>query len=412
MTATFKNQHLSVSRLKLYEQCARAFYLKYVDKGPVVPGGDAAMFGVVLHAALESFFAWVIAEEFSGPLPVERLVEAYKQAWRDNALVGVGLYQEGLDILRTYAASHPPVDHLTILAVEQEFNITVEGFTINGYIDRIDKVDDACVRIVDYKSNRALFTKGDLETDLQVSVYALAARSLYPWATRVELVFHMLRFDTRQAAVRDVQTIDDAAGYVGAIGRRSESDTEWIARPNENCGYCDHRARCDAYGAIVSGSAPSPTVTDPNDIDATVREREVVAKLAKMLYARKDELDKILKRKVAEEGAFTTGDGIHVRLIPAFDTVYPRVSTVQAFAATGLPVAEIERRILVVDPKAVATLRDEVVASASMEQAYIVKATVNALAVKTPATPRIDVRAEKTAKTVASLARHGKKETP
>jgi hypothetical protein len=239
-------------------------------------------------------------------------------------------------------------------------------------------------------------------------VYALAARSLYPWATRVELVFHMLRFDARQAAVRDVQTIDDAAGYVGAIGRRSESDTEWIARPNENCGYCDHRARCPAYQAVLAGEIPAPSVSDPANIDAVVREREGVAKLAKMLYARKEELDRVLKRKLAEDGEFVAG-GVRVRQIQAYDTAYPRVSTVQAFAKMGLPAAEVERRIVVVDPKAVATLRDEIAKTGTAAQAHMVKATIDALAVKTPATPRLDVRAEKTAKSVASLATSDKK---
>jgi len=409
---SFKNDHLSVSRLRLYEQCARAFYFRYVNKGPTLPFGDAPLFGVVLHEALEVFFRWILAEEFSGPFPVEKLIEAYKAAWQNLGIVGVATFQEGLDMLRSYAASHPPIDHFKIIDVEKEFTIRVGDFLVNGFIDRVERGEqDGEIQIVDYKTNRQLYTKDDLATDLQFAVYGLAARELYPWATKVSYVFAMLRFDTRQASVQTVQKIDDAAGYVGALGRRIESDTEWKPRLNENCGYCDHRARCDAYQAVLAGKHPAPSVSDPANIDAVVREREGVAKLAKLLYARKDELDKILKRKVAEEGAFTTGDGIHVRLIPAFDTVYPRVSTVQAFAATGLPVAEIERRILVVDPKAVATLRDEVVASASMEQAYIVKATVNALAVKTPATPRIDVRAEKTAKTVASLARHGKKET-
>ena len=127
LAIAFKNEHLSVSRLKLFEQCELAFFFKYVSKGDVEPRGVAADFGTCLHAALETLYTWVIREEYEGLFPIDRLVASYKEAWQASELVGVALFQEGLQILRSYAKQYPTVDHMTILDVEREFNIDVGG---------------------------------------------------------------------------------------------------------------------------------------------------------------------------------------------------------------------------------------------------------------------------------------------
>ena len=247
------------------------------------------------------FYLWILAEEYAGAFPEEQLIAAYKAAWQESALTLVAEFQEGLQMLRAYARGRGSVDHFDILSAEQEFNISVEGFTMNGYIDLVEKVSDERVRIVDYKSNRRLFTRDELSNDLQFSIYGLAARTLYPWARSVEFEFRMLRFDTSQRTTRAASQIDDAAGYVVALGKRSESDKTWEARLNENCAYCEHRARCDKYAeALTKGREVVAKAEDAADLAEVVREREHVANIAKAAYGRKEELDKVIKRALAE----------------------------------------------------------------------------------------------------------------
>ncbi len=59
--------------------------------------------------------------------------------------------------------------------------------TIRGIIDRIDKIDDDTIEIIDYKTGRRTdFATGQLKDfdslkyDLQLGIYELAARKLYP----------------------------------------------------------------------------------------------------------------------------------------------------------------------------------------------------------------------------------------
>jgi putative RecB family exonuclease len=297
-------------------------------------------------------------------------------------------------MLRMYARTHSPIDSYNILAVEQEFNIDVDGFVLNGFIDRVDKVGDDAICIIDYKSSRSIFSRDDLATDLQFSIYGLAARTLYPWAKRVTFEFHMLRFDIAQRTERSTQQIDDTRGYVVSLGRQTETDTVWEARLNNNCGYCDHRHRCDAYATALQGKSEITKVIDPSDLTQVVKERAEVARLAKMMYSRKEELDRILKAKLKEEGEYAVG-GYNVRYINSFDRSYPVGRTIQIFERMGVPRAEIEQHLLTIDKDAVNNLRIHVTENLDRGQAMLLKTELEAIEEKTPGTPRLDVHAIK-----------------
>jgi len=397
---TFRNEHLSVSRLKLWEQCPYAFFCKYIQKGPVAPrdGDDPAMFGVVLHAALEALYEWVVREEYAGDFPLDRLLKFYQQAWTASKLVGVALYQEGVDMLRLYAQTNDEVDHMRILGVEEEFNITIDGYTINGYIDRIDKIADDHVVIVDYKSNRMLFSGRELEDDLQMSIYGIVARRMFPWAKKVTSVFHMLRHDTKQGTTRTAEQLDDVARYVVALGRRTETAKEYPATLNPNCSYCDHRGRCDLYKDALEGKFPIWKVQDSQDLTEVSREREQVAALAKLMYARREELDEILRAKLKHEGPFVAGD---VEYYPQNQTKtsYPSLDVVvNAFATVGVSAEEVRTKAYAVSPTAVEELRKEISKKLPKPKAQMLKTTLEALAEKTPDTPRLMSRKTRSAK--------------
>jgi hypothetical protein len=393
----FKNEHLSVSRLKLYEACPRSFFYRYAgqdrEKSNAAKHG-AADFGKVLHAALEAVYVWILREEYAGAFPEEHLVAAYKSAWQESGLVELAVYQEGLAMLRAYARGRGEVDHFDILSAEQEFNIDVEGFTMNGYIDLVERVSDDRVRIVDYKSNRRLFTKDELANDLQFSIYGLAARELYPWAKSVEFEFRMLRFDVPQRTTRAASQIDDAAGYVVALGKRTETDQTWEPRLNENCGYCEHRARCDRYAEALTDGRAKIVRADPADIEDVAREREQVAAIAKAAYARKDELDKVIRRAVEERGGeLHAADRCYTFQHPRSNT-YDRRGVVQAFAMAGVPLERVER-VLTVDAEAVENLRVELAAEMQRPDALLLKANLEAAQRREAMGSRLDSRASK-----------------
>lgn len=409
----WRNEHLSVSRLRRLEECPLAFYLQYIDKparGLEMPDKEAADFGVVLHSALESAYRWVLDEEYEGPFPEAHLLECFRVAWAASGLGGVDLYRDGRDILRRYAGRVGRVDHMRVLAVEQEFNLlvgpgvcrlvsaaekptwaaTAGYYVVNGYIDRIDRVDAETIEIVDYKSGRLLFAREDLKSDLQLSVYGLAARQLFPWAKHVTLTFDMLRHGIRQRAERTAEDLAAAIDYVVAMGDRSEHGP-YPPHLNTHCGTCDHRSRCDTYQAAVRTKLEVVAVSTA-DLTALAAERERVAKIAKAAYARKETLDGILKTAIGDKESLQLGDVVY-RLVQYFDTTYPVGELADLFSEVGGDIGSALRvDASTLDALIGAVEKDERVARGLRD---FLRVRVAAKAVKIPQKPRIDARLKK-----------------
>ena len=116
----FKNEHLSYSRLSRFEQCPLSFKLHYIDKLEAVPGMPLR-FGKIIHAVLEQLYQEIIDCEATRPLSEERALQLYSQACQAEGLIGLGPFEEGIEILRDFVRNRGIVDHFSILAVEKEF---------------------------------------------------------------------------------------------------------------------------------------------------------------------------------------------------------------------------------------------------------------------------------------------------
>jgi putative RecB family exonuclease len=409
----FRNEFLSVSRLKRLEQCPLSFYYQYVNRPDRLLGladSEPAEFGTVLHDALERVYRWVVDEEYAGMFPEAELLEFFRLAWADSGLGGVALYQEGRELLRRYAQNVGTVDHMRVLAVEREFNLLlgpgtcrlvdgaerpqwkeVDGYyVVNGYIDRVDRVDGETVEVVDYKSGRLLFAKDDLGSDLQLSVYAIVAYQLFPWARSVRLSFHMLRHGIVQRTGRTHADLADAIDYVLAMGTRSEKGP-YPPRLNTYCGSCDHRTRCDAYKIALDRKLEVVAVSE-TDLGALAQERERVARIAKAAYARKEQLDAVLRAAIGEAESVELA-GVVYRLVQYFDTDYPIAELLALFREVGADLAPA----LHVDNKALDALLDAVEKDEGVPHTVrdFLRVRVAAKAVKIPQRPRIDARPKK-----------------
>jgi len=248
----FVNKHLSYSRLSRFEQCPASFKLHYIEKRTAEPGVPLK-FGKLLHAVLEVLVREHMENERSGPLSVDRAIELYREGWAKAGLTGMEVFQEGLDIIDDFVRDQGELDHRNVLAIEKEFRLRVGRFTVLGFIDRVDWVDDETVEVIDYKTNRMLFTRDEVDHSLQMSLYHLAARMLWPWVKNVRLTFHMLRHGVRMRTERTEEQLQAAQTYVETVGAMTEQATEFPARINSNCIYCDHRQHCPAYAEALKG---------------------------------------------------------------------------------------------------------------------------------------------------------------
>lgn len=352
--APFKNQHLSYSRLSRFETCPLSYRLHYIEKQHAEPGLPLR-FGKTIHAVLERLIKEVVDDERTGPLSEERAIELYREAWGAEQLTGLDVFAEGLAILRRFIAEQGVVDHRDVLAIEKEFRLPVGPFEVLGFIDRVDWIDDETVEVIDYKTNHQLFTRDEVDTSLQMSLYEVAVRRLWPWAKKVKLTFWMLRHGVRQETTRTEEQLADALAYVETLGRQTETATEYPARLNSNCSYCDHRKQCPTYADALKGKREF-IVEDLADLEGVAREREEVARLAKALYARKEELEDILKAQLKERDELVLG-GVRYRMFATTSLDYPLEPTLSLLAdATGLSRDEVLGKLGAIDKKALDAL--------------------------------------------------------
>lgn len=352
--APFKNQHLSYSRLSRFETCPLSYRLHYIEKKQAEPGLPLR-FGKTIHAVLERLIKEVVDDERTGPLSEQRAIELYREAWGAERLTGMDVFAEGLAILRRFIAEQGVVDHRDVLAIEKEFRLPVGPFEVLGFIDRVDWIDDETVEVIDYKTNHQLFTRDEVDTSLQMSLYEVAVRRLWPWAKKVKLTFWMLRHGVRQETTRTEEQLADALAYVETLGRQTETATEYPARLNTNCSYCDHRKQCPAYADALKGKREF-IVEDLADLEGVAREREEVARLAKALYARKEELEDILKAQLKERDELVLG-GVRYRMFATTSIDYPLEPTLSLLAdATGLSHDEVLGKLGAIDKKALDAL--------------------------------------------------------
>ncbi|MBN2717902.1 MAG: PD-(D/E)XK nuclease family protein [Deltaproteobacteria bacterium] len=376
----FKNKHLSYSRLSRFEQCPLSFKLHYIEKKLAEPN-DSLRFGKAVHATLEVLVQEQMEQERTGILSEERAMELWRQSFVAEGMSGMELFQEGVTILKNFIREQGVIDHQDVLAIEQEFHLPVGPFTVLGYIDRVDRVDDETVEVIDYKTNRMLFTRDEVDASLQMSLYHLAAQMLWPWAKKVRLTFNMLRHNISMVTERNQEQLEAAKSYVMSMGQQTESATEFPARLNSNCIYCDHRNDCPVYAEALKGKRTF-ICDDMMKLNDVAREREEVAKLAKVLYARKQELEDVLKTHLKENDDLIVGK-IRYCMFNTTKVDHPLSETVALLSReTDMSSDEILSRIAVVDKKALDSLLKEIGKTKERARVNLLKAELDASASK------------------------------
>ena len=268
-----------------------------------------------------------------------------------------------------------------MLAVEKEFRLPVGPFTVLGFIDRVDWVDDETIEIIDYKTNHQLFTREDTDTSLQLSLYQLAATRLWPWVKRVQLTYWMLRHGVKQRTVRTPEQLQAALQYVQTLGEQTEHCADYPARLNTNCCYCDHRHHCPEYEAALHGEHPERSVGS-DDLEAVARERQRLAHLVKLLSGRKDELDRVLKAHLQHTDELVLA-GTRFRMFATTSTEYPVEPTVALLRnATGKTDEELRAELTRIDNKAVDGLLKKLGKQLDKSRLMVLKAELDAKASK------------------------------
>lgn len=244
---------LSHSSITLYTECPQKFKFKYVDKIPEKPKHFFS-FGQSVHLALEYFYG---EKEPKAP-SLEALLKHYREIWvkggyRDENQEAE-YFEEGRQILTRFHDKHAKSYHVPF-SVEYNFNFEYEGVPLTGKVDRIDKLPDGRLSILDYKTGKKL-AAGRLDLDAQLTMYQFACESQLG-AEVGELIFYHL------PTLKEHRTVRRDKPLVKELTERIVGTAEGITRerfdpkPTENaCRWCDYKPICPVYKDQYAGMPP------------------------------------------------------------------------------------------------------------------------------------------------------------
>src|SRR5258707_3082344 len=167
---------LSANAVQSYSTCPMKFKLERDWK---IPGEAAAamQYGFAIHTVLKNYY---------DPSPrevepaVEDVIAAFKKEFAKGYIddpVQRQIYEErGADQLRTLLQGSPRAA-VAVMATEHKFSFKLGDREIIGRIDRIDRLQDNSVRVIDYKTGAPKDRKF-AEESLQLSIYAMAVAQM------------------------------------------------------------------------------------------------------------------------------------------------------------------------------------------------------------------------------------------
>lgn len=318
---------MSASRLKTYLQCSHKYHETY--ENGVRGDAEHLRFGTLIHKVLERWFQ----EELD-------IMEIYNIEWNQGTVVNPQLYKEGHEILELFTKDNNK-DEITTIGFEYPFAIDIQNdivfdtdgvdFSVKeqakaflskleeldvpiifGFIDRIDITNDGGLRIVDYKTSRIPLKQDEADSDIQLSMYALVARYLFPEFEDVLLELQYVRFGTPVRSRRTHEQLDEFRQWLINTFSIIKKDNAPLQTLNRFCGWCDAKAGCVAYRELIENGSDAGENPEDMDFEKLDSELEKVKAHIKILKDREKELTNLFQEvlKDTDNDPIQVGDSV------------------------------------------------------------------------------------------------------
>ncbi len=245
---------LSPSRAGDFKTCPQLFKFRAIDKISE-PTSVYQARGTTAHLALQRLF-----DDAGEERTPDRLYDLFREAWTEirGDEEFEGLFEdieeerrwgvESMELLANYFSIEDPT---SFEPEDRELDMLedLDGITIRGILDRIDRDDDGRLVITDYKTGKAPPERYALPSFFALKVYALLIRNRWG-ETPKEVRLLYLNGPTLYRLPIDDRQLDAMDGQLRALWvaiEKAMASNRFPARPGRLCDWCSYQEICPAF---------------------------------------------------------------------------------------------------------------------------------------------------------------------
>ena len=236
----------SASKIDLYRRCPLQFKFRYALHVPGQPGAPLEI-GAAVHAVLEQMARRRANGESTSE---EQALDLLKKHWRYDGFDSEKRLREGQDaaanMIRVFMKwdQEAAARGAEIVGVEQEFKMDMDGFKFIGKMDRVDRESNGRYVVTDYKTGKTPTKKSDIVHDVQMNLYALAAKEIYGELPDKTAQLFVLRGKEVSSMIDEKTLAEEKEAILGMA--RAILGGEFPAKPSyQACHWCDYVQICD-----------------------------------------------------------------------------------------------------------------------------------------------------------------------
>lgn len=246
---------LTPSKLTKFMSCPLSFRFSYIDKLPEPPSPHLVR-GTLVHKALQLF----LGTGDAGARTPEQARESLDQAW--SALEAGDIASLELDagasarfrveadvLLDRYLTIEDPTE-VRPIGIELDLRTQLEGIELRGIIDRLDRLPDGELVVIDYKTGRAPRPEHARARMIGVQFYAYLCEQVLGRVPReVRLLY--LRDPvvvTESPSAQSMRGVRQRAIAVWQAIERACSREDFRPSPSALCKSCAFQSFCPAFG--------------------------------------------------------------------------------------------------------------------------------------------------------------------
>jgi len=308
----------SYSKLKLYQECPRAYKFEYIDKIEA-PFRKIAIIGKLAHQCFHTYTEYLMKKKLRSDITIMPQV-AEKILAQSGIPDDEELMAEVKELAERFTRGFV-LNLDTFYGSEIKLAIDEEGHQVDwkadnaffrGILDRID-IEDNRVLITDYK------TGWEITKDrAQLETYAWMAKTIFPQIDTFYVEHYFVRYNVKRYSELSTKDIERAERRVRRIVRKIQKDKEFSPTPSARCSWCPYVVRCAQLPTLRGLELPL--------LDSEEKAKEYAGKLLIVEEALK-RVKQMLKEYCKKHGGIDVGDGVY-----GFHfTESPRIKEVERF---------------------------------------------------------------------------------